>query len=131
MKFFATSLRPWIAALALVCAMPAAAYADVPSASTDAPQVRAARLTNYLAHSLDLSKRQRKAVLRCTRQYLAGLDLLTAAPEMLATSAAGRMVQRPAKAGINETYEDAMAQILTPGQYNAYTWLQMQQPAGR
>lgn len=128
MKSIAASFRSWLAAAALLCALPVAARAaDVP-APADTPQLRAARLTGYLAHSLDLSKRQRKAVLRCTRQYLAGMDSLATAPEMLATSAEGRMVQRPAKARITETYEQALARILTPGQYNAYSWLQEQQP---
>jgi hypothetical protein len=89
--------------------------------------VRSAQLSSYLAESLGLSGRQRRAVARSTRHYLALLAELgetAERPGLVATAApAGRLLPSPAALRLEREYEQNLARIFTPGQYNGYCWL--------
>lgn len=92
---------------------------------------RAAQVTQYLTHTLRLRHKQQAAVEKCTREYLQQLDELAAVPEMLAVQTDGNAAPRSLRQQLEEDYTNNMARILTPGQYNAYSWLQKSQPRSR
>ncbi|MBT9393185.1 hypothetical protein KLP40_08415 [Hymenobacter sp. NST-14] len=131
------TLYPYLLALTLFALLLVGAqvsHAHPAALSPESVEVRSTRLTRYLTQSLDLSRRQRKAVERSTRSYLTQLaDLGETAerPGLVAASGQGRLLPSPAALQAEKTYEQQLARILTPGQYNAYSWLTHQSGAAR
>lgn len=120
MKTLRTYLQTLTLLLILLAGAPFAQGDTRPVGATPAPdsvEQRAGRVARYLAHCLGLSQHQVGAVHACTRQYLAQLSP-SGAPQ----------AADPAKA--EKEYQLALGRILTPGQLNAYSWLQEHQPAG-
>ncbi|RSK50935.1 hypothetical protein [Hymenobacter rigui] len=110
------------------------AQARPTSASPETVELRSTRLARYLAGSLQLSKQQQKAVERSTRQYfqqLAALGETSERPGLVATATEGRMLPSPAALQAEQAYQQTLARIFTPGQYNAYSWLTRQPGTGQ
>ncbi|RSK37302.1 hypothetical protein [Hymenobacter metallilatus] len=110
------------------------AQARPASALPESVEVRSTRLARYLATSLQLSRQQQKAVQRSTRQYFQQLAALGETPEqpgLVATATEGRLLPSPAALQAEQTYQQTLARIFTPGQYNAYSWLTRQPDGGR
>lgn len=103
-------------------------------AEPESVAVRSTRVARYLAAALDLSGRQQKAVARSTQQYFQQLTALgetTERPGLVASATEGRLLPSPAALKAADTYEQELARIFTPGQYNAYSWLTRQPETGR
>lgn len=96
-------------------------------------RLRAAQVTKYLAYALQLSTRQQAAVRRCVYEEFRQLDSLAQAPVAVVpnTTDTGNQLRQQSELRIVQRYETAMARILTPGQYSAFTWLQERQPVAR
>ena len=96
--------------------------------------VRSARQAGYLAESLDLSRRQRKAVARSAQRYFGQLEQLgetAERPGLVAATTPERLLPSPAALQAAADYEQELARIFTPGQYNGYSWLTRQSGTGR
>lgn len=96
--------------------------------------VRSTRVVRYLAASLELSRKQQKAVSRSTQRYfqqLAALGETTERPGLVASATNGRLLPSPLALQAATTYEQELARIFTPGQYTAYSWLTRQPETGR
>lgn len=96
-------------------------------------RLRAAQVSKYLAYALQLSARQQAAVRRCVYEELRSLDSLGQEPVAMVgtTTAAGQPESQQSADRIMHRYETAMARILTPGQYSAFSWLQGRQPVAK
>ena len=96
-------------------------------------RLRANQVTKYLAYALQLSARQQVAVRRCVYEEFRQLDSLAQAPVAVVpnTTEAGNQLREQSELRIVQRYETAMVQILTPGQYSAFSWLQERQPVAR
>ena len=133
MKTYQTYLLA-LTMLALLVVGSRFAQARPATAAPESVAVRSTRVVRYLASSLELSRKQQKAVSRSTQQYfeqLASLGETSEKPGMVASATSGRMLPSPAALKAAETYEQELARIFTPGQYNAYSWLTRQSGAGR
>ncbi|MBX0291477.1 hypothetical protein K3G63_13590 [Hymenobacter sp. HSC-4F20] len=89
---------------------------------------RTSHLTNYLARTLHLSQPQQKQVAQSTRKYLQQLELVAVKPGLVAASTPERLLTGQTAAEAEKEYTLALARILTPGQYTAYSWLREHQP---
>lgn len=99
--------------------------------SPESVELRTTRLTRYLTTTLQLSRSQQRAVAASTRRYLRQLEEAPATPqrgELVALTEQERLLPASSVGRIEEEYQVAMGRILTPGQYNAYSWLHMHQP---
>ena len=133
MKTYQTYLLA-LTMLALLVVGSRFAQARPATAAPESVAVRSTRVVRYLAASLELSRKQQKAVSRSTQQYfeqLAYLGETSEKPGMVASATGGRMLPSPAALKAAETYEQELTRIFTPGQYNAYSWLTRQSEAGR
>ena len=131
------TLYPYLLALTLFALLLVGAHvsqAHPAAANSESVELRSTRLTRYLAHSLGLSRRQRKTVERSTRTYLtqlASLGETNERPGLVAASGQGRLLPSPAALRAEKNYEEELARVLTPGQYNAYNWLTRQSETAR
>ncbi|AHJ99447.1 hypothetical protein [Hymenobacter swuensis] len=131
------TLYPYLLALTLLVLLVVGSHfaqARPAVAEPEAVDVRSTRVARYLAASLELSRKQQKAVSRSTRQYfqqLATLGETTERPGMVASATEARLLPSPAALKAADTYEQELARIFTPGQYNAYSWLIRQPGTGR
>ena len=119
MKTLSTFLQTLTLLLILLAGSPFARGAAHRIGATPAPdsvERRAGRVARYLSHCLGLSQQQQGAVQACTQQYLARLATLPASA--------------PQSADAEKNYHLELGRIMTPGQWNAYSWLQEHQPAG-
>ncbi|WP_303309990.1 hypothetical protein [Hymenobacter sp. BT730] len=107
--------------------------AGVSPTTTTSLRMRAAQVSKYLAYALQLSARQQLAVRRCVYEEFRQLDSLAQAPVAVVpnTTDTSNQLREQSELRIVQRYETAMARILTPGQYSAFTWLQERQPVAR
>ncbi|MFD2785788.1 hypothetical protein [Hymenobacter rubripertinctus] len=131
------TLYPYLLALTLFVLLLVGAQvsqAQPAAVSPESVAVRSTRLARYLARSLNLSRRQHKEVARSTRTYLAQLASLgetNERPGLVAAAEPGRLLPSPAALRAEKNYEEELARVLTPGQYNGYRWLRRQPGAAR
>ncbi|WP_426493438.1 hypothetical protein [Hymenobacter sp. 102] len=120
--------------LALLAVGSRVAQARPDGATREPVAVRSSRMARYLGQTLSLSRQQQREVQRSTRQYFQQLEALgetPAQPGMVASATEGRMLASPAALQAEKIYEQTLAGIFTPGQYNAYSWLTRQPGTGR
>ena len=131
MKTFHTYLLTLAMLLLLVVGSRFAQAAHPAAASPESVKLRTERLTGYLTQALQLNRQQQRAVSKSTRKYLQQLSALPLSTEraaLLATNTEERLLPVSSVAQIEKEYSLALGRILTPGQYNAYSWLHMHQP---
>lgn len=133
MKLITTCLLT-ITLLALLVVGSQVAKAQTATGTPVAAEVRGRQVARYLASALQLSGRQQKAVERSSRAYFQQLATLGESPErpgLVAASVVGRTLPSPAALQAEQAYEQTLARIFTPGQYNAYSWLTRQPVTSR
>ncbi|GAB3232379.1 hypothetical protein GCM10027346_19600 [Hymenobacter seoulensis] len=131
MKTFHTCLLTLAMLLLLVVGSRFAQAAQPVAASPESVKLRTERLTGYLTQALQLNRQQQRAVAKSTRKYLQQLSTLPASANraaMVATNSDERLLPVSSVVAIEKEYSLALGRILTPGQYNAYSWLHMHQP---
>lgn len=131
------TLTTYLLTLTLLALLAVGAHVAQARPDGSAPEpvaVRSSRMARYLGQALSLSRQQQREVQRSTRQYFQQLEALgemPAQPGLVASATEGRMLGSPAALQAEKTYEQTLAGIFTPGQYNAYSWLTRQPGAGR
>ncbi|MDU0369706.1 hypothetical protein ACFPAF_04815 [Hymenobacter endophyticus] len=133
MKLLTTCLLT-LTLLALLVVGSHVAKAQTAAGTPATVQVRSKQVARYLASALQLSSKQQRVVERSSRTYLQQLSTLGESPErpgLVAASTAERTLPSPAALQAEQTYEQTLARIFTPGQYNAYSWLTRQPVTSR
>lgn len=133
MKTLQTSLLTLTLLVMLGAGSRLAQARTAPAVAVEDVAVRSGRQTRFLASTLQLSAAQQRAVLRSTTVYFEQLTTLgetTERPGLVAAASVGRLLPSPAALQAGKEYEQTLARILTPGQFNAYSWLTRQSGTG-
>ncbi|WP_139925416.1 hypothetical protein [Hymenobacter sp. DG01] len=133
MKALSSYFRTLTLLLLVAASAPAAKAAGQPAeaATPGSVEQRAGSLTRYLTQALDLSKAQQKAVRKSVRQYVREQEVLAVKPGLVAADTDARLLSGRTMAEVDNEFDTALARVLTPGQYSAYSWLREHQPESR